>query len=175
MKGSKRGDDKIMKKLSVRPTDKDLENLVFSYSNMLFKLCFTMLGNNADAEDAVSDVIVKYITNSPAFTDEEHKKAWLIKVATNICKDILRFNKRRNYINIDDVQEYCKTNESIDIVSDILQLPEKYRSVIYLYYIEGYKTKDIANILSVSPQAVRKRLQYGRDMLKIEYGKDGEL
>lgn len=164
-----------MKKLSVRPTDKDLENLVFSYSNMLFKLCFTMLGNNADAEDAVSDVIVKYITNSPAFTDEEHKKAWLIKVATNICKDILRFKKRRNYINIDDVQEYCKTNESIDIVSDILQLPEKYRSVIYLYYIEGYKTKDIANILSVSPQAVRKRLQYGRDMLKIEYGKDGEL
>ncbi len=174
MKGSERGVDKIMKKLSVRPTDKDLENLVFTYSNMLFRLCFTMLGNNADAEDAVSDVIVKYITSSPAFADEEHKKAWLIRVAANICKDILRFNKRRDYINIDDVREYCKTDDSTDIVNDILRLPEKYKSVIYLYYIEGYKTKEIANILSVSPQAVRKRLQYGRDMLKIEYGKDGE-
>ena len=160
-----------MKELSVRPADKDLENLVLVYSNMLFKLCFTMLCNNADAEDAVSDVIVKYITNAPSFNDDEHKKAWLIRIATNLCKDMLR--KRRNHLNIDDICEYCQTEESINIVSDFLMLPAKYKSVIYLYYIEGYKTKEIADILSVTPSAVRKRLQYGRNMLKIEYGKDG--
>lgn len=160
-----------MKKLSVRPTDNDLESLVLVYSNMLFKLCFTILGNNADAEDAVSDVIVRYITSAPAFNDDEHKKAWLLRIATNICKDMLR--KRRNHLNIDDVCEYCRTEESINIVNDILKLPVKYKTVIYLYYIEGYKTKEIASILSVSPAAVRKRLQYGRDILRIEYGKDG--
>ena len=150
---------------------RDLEK----YGNMILRLSYSYMKNIHDSEDILQDVLVQLIRQENEFNDEEHKKAWLIKVATNICKDILRFNKRRNYINIDDVREYCKTNESIDIVSDILQLPEKDRSVIYLYYIEGYKTKDIANILSVSPQAVRKRLQYGRDMLKIEYGKDGEL
>ncbi|MCH5211572.1 MAG: RNA polymerase sigma factor [Oscillospiraceae bacterium] len=160
-----------MKELSVRPADKDLENLVLIYSNMLFKLCFTILCNNADAEDAVSDVMVRYITSSPDFSDDEHKKAWLIRVATNICKDMLR--KRRNHLNIDDICEYCQTEERTNIVSEILNLPVKYKTVIYLYYIEGYKTKEIADILSVTPSAVRKRLQYGRNMLRIEYGKDG--
>lgn len=160
-----------MKELSVRPADKDLENLVLVYSNMLFKLCFTILCNNADAEDAVSDVIVRYITHAPVFNDDEHKKAWLIRIATNICKDMLR--KRRNHLNLDDVCEYCRTEESISIVSEILKLPVKYKTVIYLYYIEGYKTKEIADILSITPAAVRKRLQYGRDILRIEYRKDG--
>lgn len=158
-----------MKELSVRPADKDLENLVLVYSNMLFKLCFTLLSNNADAEDAVSEVIVKYITRAPFFNSDEHKKAWLIRTATNICKDMLRQRKRRNYINLDDIREYCQTEESTDILSEVLRLPVKYREVIYLHYIEGYKTKEIADILSITPQAVRKRLQYGRDMLKIEY------
>lgn len=162
-----------MKPLSVRPTDKDLENFVLTYSDMLFKLCFTMLGNNADAEDTVSNVVVKYMTSAPMFRDEEHKKAWLIRVATNLCKDTLRWNKRRNYINIDEVRQYGKTDENIDIILDVLRLPEKYKSVIYLYYIEGYQTKAIAEMLSISQQTVRKRLQYGREMLKIEYGKDG--
>lgn len=158
-----------MEKLSVRPTDKDLENLVLVYSNMLFKLCFTILGNNADAEDAVSDVIVKYITRAPAFNDDEHRKAWLIRTATNVCKDALRQRKRRNHANLDDISEYCASAESISIVSEILQLPFKYRTVIYLHYIEGYKTAEIADILGITPAAVRKRLQYGRDMLRIEY------
>ena len=158
-----------MKELSVRPADKDLENLVLVYSNMLFKLCFTLLRNNVDAEDAVSETIVKYITRAPVFNSDEHKKAWLLRTAANICKDMLRQRKRRSYINLDDVQEYCKTEESADILSEVLRLPVKYREVIYLYYIEGYKTKEIADILSITPQAVRKRLQYGRDMLKIEY------
>lgn len=158
-----------MKELSVRPADKDLENLVLIYSNMLFKLCFTLLRSNADAEDAVSEVIVKYITRAPVFNSDEHKKAWLLRTATNICKDMLRQRKRRNYINLDDIQEYCKTEESTDILSEVLRLPVKYREVIYLYYIEGYKTKEIADILFITPQAARKRLQYGRDMLKIEY------
>lgn len=158
-----------MKELSVRPADKDLENLVLVYSNMLFKLCFTLLRSNADAEDAVSEVIVKYITRAPVFNSDEHKKAWLLRTATNICKDMLRQRKRRNYINLDDIREYCQTEESKDILNEVLRLPVKYREVIYLYYIEGYKTKEIADILSITQQAVRKRLQYGRDMLKIEY------
>lgn len=157
-----------MQKLS----DNDVESTVKTYSNMIFRLCFTMLRNNQDAEDAVSEVFLKYISASKVFTGEEHKKAWLIRVATNICKNMIKFYKVRNYINLDDVSEYCTSEEDSGIICELLNLPPKYRTVIYLYYIEGYKTAEIADIISISAAAVRKRLQYGREMLKIEYRKD---
>ncbi len=157
-----------MKRQSVRPTDDEIENTVEKYANMLFKLCFTILCNSADAEDAVSDTFFKYITSSPNFSDEEHKKAWLIRVATNTCNDMHRFNKRHNYINIEDVYDYCETGTDSGIIQEVMSLPVKYKTVIHLFYIEGYKTNEISEILSISPSAVRKRLQYARDMLRME-------
>lgn len=164
-----------MENLSFRPNDNDVEDVVKTYSNMLFKLCFTLLGNQADAEDAVSDVFVKYISNSTSFKSEEHKKAWLIRVATNICKNMLKFYKIRKHMNIDDVIEYCQSEDDIHIFTEFLNLPVKYRTILHLYYVEGYKTSEIAEMLSITTAAARKRLQYGRDMLKIEYGKERHL
>lgn len=161
-----------MNNLSLRPNDEEIENIVNTYSNMLFRLCFTILKSNQDAEDAVSDVFVKYISENRKFVDEEHKKAWLIKVATNHCRDMLKFYKIRHHLNLDDVAEYCGKDDDFEILSELLSLPEKYRTVIHLYYVEGYKTYEIAKMLDISSAAVRKRLQYGRDKLKIEYGKD---
>lgn len=161
-----------MKNLSYRPNDNETEATVQKYSNMLFKLCFTMLGNNADAEDALSEVFLKYITYQKDFESPEHKKAWLIRVATNVCKNMLRFYKIRRHINIDDVTEYCKSENDVNILTELLSLPEKYRTILHLYYIEGYKTAEIATMLSISPSAARKRLEYGRKNLKIEYEKD---
>lgn len=160
-----------MKNLSLRPNDEEIENVVNTYSNMLFRLCFTILRNNQDAEDAVSEVFMKYISENRNFADDEHKKAWLIKTATNQCRDMLKFYKIRRHLNLDDVAEYCTANDDYEILTELLSLPGKYRTVIHLYYVEGYKTYEIAKMLDISPSAVRKRLQYGRDKLKIEYGK----
>lgn len=167
-----KGVDDEMNNLSFRPSDNDVENVAKTYSNMLFKLCFTILRSNEDAEDAVSEVFLKYISARKTFENEEHKKAWLIRVATNVCKNMLRFYKIRRHINLDDIAEYCKTEDETNALIELLSLPEKYRIVLHLYYAEGYKTAEIAQMLSISPAAVRKRLQYGRDMLKIEYGKE---
>lgn len=131
-----------------------------------------MLQSTADSEDAVSEVFIKYISAEKEFKDDEHKKAWLIRVAVNTCKNMLKFYRLRNYISLEDAENYCKTSEEKSILTEVLNLPEKYRTVIYLYYAEGYKTGEIAQMLSISPAAARKRLQYGRDMLRLEYGKD---
>ena len=155
-----------------RPTDDKIEYIVNTYSNMLFKLCFTILCSNADAEDAVAEAFLKYITKAPFFQDEEHTKAWLIRVATNICKDMRRFNARRNYINLEDLHNYGKTEENGEILEAVMSLPAKYKTVIHLFYIDGYKTEEISEILSISPSAVRKRLQYARNKLKFEYGEE---
>ncbi len=160
---------------AVRPTDDEITDVVNTYSSMLFKLCFSMLGSYADAEDAVSDTIIRYINKCPSFKDDNHQKAWLLKTASNVCKDKLRFRIRHNHVNIDDICEMCNDKQSTDIIECLLKIPEKYRCVIYLFYIEGYKTDEIAKILDVSPSAVRKRLQYGRKLLKLEYERNDSL
>ncbi len=164
-----------MERRSDRPADDEIEEVVTVYANMLFKLCFTILCNSTDAEDAVSDTFVKWITKAPSFRNEEHRKAWLIRVATNICLDMRRFHKRHPSICLDEVYGYCQQETGYTILKDILSLPAKYKTVLYLFYIEGYQTEEIAKLLSISGSAVRKRLQYGRDMLKLEYRKDGLL
>lgn len=157
---------------SVRPTDEEIENTVNKYADMLLKLCFTILCSNADAEDAVSDTFLKYITKSPAFSSEEHKKAWLLRVAANVCKDMHRFRQRHNHINLDDIYDYCGSSADNEILTEVMRLPVKYKTVIHLFYIEGYKTEEISKILSISPAAVRKRLQYARNILRMEYEKE---
>jgi len=156
---------------SSRPADGEIERIVNTYSNMLFKLCFTILCNNTDAEDAVEDTFLKYITKSPCFQNEEHTKAWLIKVASNICKDMYRFNKKRDCISFEDLFNYSKAEENNELLEEVMRLPVKYKTVIHLFYVEGYKTDEISEILSISSAAVRKRLQYAREKLKLQYEK----
>lgn len=158
-----------MENLSFRPSDEEIESVVSAYSNMLFRLCFTYLKNREDAKDAVSGVFLKYICKGKPFESEEHKKAWLIRVASNECKNLLRFNRAHLFCDIDEnLPSYENENEK-EALNMLFSIKEKYRTVLYLHYIEGYKAEEIAKILSISPSCVRKRLQYGREKLKIEY------
>lgn len=158
-----------MNSLSVRPTDEDLENLVLTYADQLYKLCFSILGNRADAEDAVSDVIVKYMTRSPVFRGEEHRKAWLLRTAVNQSRDALRARKRRAHLDLDDLRDAAVPQEDAGVLEALFQLPEQYRTVLHLYYVEGYQSAEIGTILSLTPAAVRKRLQIGREKLRLMY------
>ena len=155
-----------------RPNSKEIEAAVKDWGDMLFRLSFTMLGNQADAEDAVSETIIKYIEKAPAFAGKEHRKAWLIKVASNNCRDMLRADRRRRWVSLEDVTELCRQERDRDVMYELLNLPPKYRLAVYLHYVAGYKTAEMAGMLGISPAAARKRLEYGRKMLKISMGKE---
>lgn len=155
-----------------RPSSKEIEAAVKDWGDMLFRLSFTMLGNQADAEDAVSETIIKYIEKAPAFADKEHRKAWLIKVASNKCRDMLRADKRRRWVSLEDVAQLCRQERDRDVMYELLNLPPKYRLAVYLHYVAGYKTAEMAGMLGISPAAARKRLEYGRKMLKLSMGKE---
>ncbi len=156
---------------SARPTG-DIEKAVRTYGNSLYRLCYVMLNNEKDAEDAVQDTFIKYIEKSPAFADSEHEKAWLITVAQNRCRDILRQRKRYSQTDIEVVQEYIAPTENSSILDTLMTLPEKFRLVLTLYYIEEYRVEDIAKIIGKTPSAVKMRLQKGRRLLKEAYGKE---
>lgn len=145
-----------------------IKELVEKYSVMLFRICYCILGHRDDAEDALQDTFLKYLTKAPEFESEEHEKAWLIRVATNISKNAVLLKKRRKTVDLDELKSIGIEDEDSQVFESILALPVKYKIVMTLFYIEGYKTDEISKIVGASPEAVRKRLQKGRELLKTE-------
>lgn len=144
-----------------------VESLVTEYSNMLFRICMVILCNEQDAQDVLQDTFCRYIEKAVHFNDKEHEKAWLIKVATNRCRDIHRQRIRHPHANIDEVTAYCEMPEQSEVLEALVRLPDKLKIVIYLHYIEGYKSAEIAQMLGISDQAVKKRMQRGREQLRL--------
>lgn len=162
-----------MKEISA---DKTIEEIVYTYSDTLYRLCYIMLQSGSDAEDIVEETIIKYIEKKPKFKDDEHIKAWLITVAKNKCRDLLRYRQKHWYFDIDEVREIPALEEKNDngILQALMDLPEKFRIVLTLYYVEEYKVEEIAKIIGKTQSAVKMRLQKGRRLLKEKYLGRGE-
>lgn len=147
----------------------NIEEAVAAYSNMLYKICIVMLCNEQDAQDAIQETFCRYLEKKPDFTDSEHEKAWLIQVITNICRDMLRFRSRHPKVSIDEITDSYTSTDDKDILTELLDLPIRHRTVIYLYYVEGYQVREVASLLKISEHAVKKRLQRGREQLRLSW------
>lgn len=160
--------------MAERHDRKDAERILENYGTSLFRLCMMMLGHRMDAEDALSETMLRYMTKAPIFWNEKKEKAWLCSVAANVCRDMLR--KRKRTVRLEEVAfcEFAETSEEREILCILEGLPEKYRTVLCLHYVEGYSSAEIADMLNLRSTAVRKRLQYARELLKLEYEQEGE-
>ena len=162
-----------MDQSSGRPAD-EVTDVIHTYSDTLFRICLVMLRHEQDAEDAIQETFLRYMSKAPVFTDEEHQKAWLIKVATNVCNDIGRFRKRHNHMNIDNLSHYSVSAETTGILDIVLSLPTKYKIVVLLHYVDGYDVKEVAKLIGITVSAAKKRLERARKILKLEYDKESE-
>lgn len=144
-----------------------------AYGSVLYRICLVSLGNSADAEDAVQDTFLKYIQKAPAFESGEHEKAWLIRVAVNTCKDIIKH--RRPQVDIDTIQQSAPEPESGEVMAALMALPEKFRTVLVLHYVEGYSVAETAKMINITPSAVKMRLQKGRRLFEEAYGKENGI
>ena len=144
-----------------------IEEVVTKYSPMLYRICVVMLGNEADAQDAVQDTICRYLECRKEFRDGEHEKAWLIKVAQNRCRDMRRFQMRHPQVTIDEITASYENPEYSQVLAELVALPLTVKAAVYLHYIEGYKTAEVSEILGISVNAVKKRLQRGRKLLRL--------
>ena len=152
----------------------DAERALEEYGNSIYRLCSVMTGNREDAQDAVQDCFLRYITKAPDFNSSDHEKAWLIRVATNICHDILRSRKRISFVSLDEIRNLGTSEDNAQILGLLMSLEEKYRIVMHLHYVEGYKTEEISSLLGITSAAVKKRLQRGRDSLRKIYEKEAK-
>ena len=149
-------------------TEEEIRELVDNYGSMIFRIAYCILLNKDDAEDAVQDTFMKYMTKAPEFNDEEHRKAWLIRVSANISKNMFKLRLRRHTLNLEEVKSAGISESDFETFEIISALPARYKPVMTLHYAEGYKCSEIAEILGISEDAVKKRLQKGRALLKNE-------
>lgn len=136
------------------------------HGDACLRLAYSYLHNNADAEDILQEVFIRYMGKSPAFESPAHEKAWLLRVTANLSKNRIDYRKVRD---ADELSEELVAEERQDLSfvwEAVKSLPENQREVIHLFYQEGYQTAEIAEILDMKEATVRSHLKRGRDRLK---------
>jgi len=140
-----------------------------TYGDLLYRMSLSIVGNRADAEDMVQDTFVTYAEQAPEFPDEAHEKQWLVKVVRNNSLMLVRKNKNRERILSEQAEISVGRDADYGILEVLDSIPEKYRTVLVLHYVEEYRVEEIAKVLHKSVSAVKMRLQRGRDMLAERY------
>ena len=138
-----------------------------AYGAMLYRLCYLLLCSKTDAEDAVQDTFIRFLQKQPGFTNDEHEKAWLIRVAKNICYDKQRFRFRRKAVALSEAETISFAPEDSEVLRELMCLPEKCKTPLYLHYYEGYSVQEIAEMLRSTESAVKTWLFRGRQKLKL--------
>ena len=147
-------------------TDQMAVEALNTYGNAILRCAYSYLHNMADAEEILQDTLLKLLTAAPTFDSEEHKKAWLLKVAANLSKNRIEYNALRDCDELDESLA-AEGREDLSFVWEaVKQLPTQYREVIHLHYYEGYSTEEMAQILSRNPSTIRSDLRRGREKLK---------
>lgn len=141
------------------------------YGDAVYRLALCRMQNTADAEDVFQETFIKLFQEKNAnIWEEEHLKAWLLRVAINKCADIGRRRKVHGYLSLEDIRETaCQDDtEKAELWDAVNRLPEKQRLIFHLYYAEGYRTGEISEILKVPASTVRVNLNRARNTLRKE-------
>ncbi len=154
-------------------SERDLESVIEMYADTVKRICVVYLKNKDDTEDIFQTVFLKYWKSSAHFESEEHRKAFIIRVTINQCKDFLKSFFRKNTVSIDlaeDIKTEDKSDDKMAVRKAVINLPEKYKAPIYLHYFEGYSAVEIAKILDKNANTIYTLLSRGREMLKNVLG-----
>lgn len=153
----------------------EANRLVETYADTILRVSYTYLHSTQDAEDICQDVLLKALNRAERFESAEHERAWIIRVAINAAKDLLRRQSGRATVALDDIAELVAPARATEhelearsesVLERVMALPLEYREAIYLHYYEGYSIKQIAAIVHASESAVATRLSRGRSKLR---------
>lgn len=151
----------------------DITNAIEQHSDTVLRVCSLYFHGKPEREDAFQETFLKYAQSDKAFTDEEHVKAWLINVAANTCKDMLKRSDAKAVLlgEFEDTArqswQHAESPSRFDELNEALQrLDASYRIALYLKYYEGYTAAEIARLLNIPENTVYTNLARGRKELK---------
>ena len=143
------------------------ERLANTYADAILRLSYTYLKNTHDAQDICQTVFVKLLMEPREFKSPEHERAYILRMAANACKDLLKSSWRRRTCDLEACAQVPAPETSDgSVLAAVNQLPAHYRSVIYLFYYEGYQASEIGEILGVPTATIHTRLARGRARLR---------
>ena len=143
------------------------ERLANTYADAILRLSYTYLKNTQDAQDVCQTVFVKLLTEPREFESPRHERAYILRMASNACKDLLKSPWRKRTCDLEACMEVSAPEaEDGSVLAAVNQLPAHYRTVIYLFYYEGYDAREIGQILAIPTATVHTRLARGRAKLK---------
>lgn len=151
--------------------NENVPRIVVEYSTSIVRLAYTYVKNLSDAEDIAQDVFLVYMRKLPKFISLEHEKSWLMRVAVNKCKDCLNSYWKKRIVPISEDLSYMPNDDSA-LLQTVLELDEKYRITVYLFYFDDYSIKEIAALLKARPSTVGTWLERGRKLIKNKLGVD---
>lgn len=165
---------KVRNTIPKERTGEEITAIYHRHVGTVYRVCFSLMGNKSDAEDATQAVFLKLMKSNVQFSDNEHEKAWLITVARNHCADIHRQWWRKKVVALDrTVEPFSSDIYEIEPVMDtLMKLPPKMRIILYLHYYEGYKLSEIANMLDLNINTVKTQIRTAKKRLKYELGDD---
>lgn len=153
-------------------TKERLEQIFRDYYQLIYRVAFSQVKNHADAEDITQEVFLKIIRHDMRYQSMEHERAWIVRVTVNLCRDLLKSKWHKTSVSMEEVSEAqrgsCENFTEIqdDMMWAVLQMPEKYRNCLYLFYYEDYSIKEIAQSLEMPENTVKTNLKRGRQALK---------
>ena len=151
-----------------------IDDVVDKYRDLVYRLAFARTRDRNDADDIFQEVFLRYVRKRPNFENEEHAKAWFIRVTINCCKTLWERLKRFSDEEIDE-NSLTEEDEPEEILDEFLdRLPPDYRVVIHLFYYEDISTADISKILGRKESTIRMQLTRARRLLK-EFMKGDEV
>ena len=145
------------------------------YKNTVYSVIFNYVQNTEDTADLLQEVFMKLFATEDSFQNDEHLKAWLIRVSINLCKNHLRSAKVRKFVPLEEDIPFFDQQEGNDLLKVVFTLPEKYRIPIHLFYYEDYSIKEISDILDMPEATVKIRLKRGREKLSKVLNKEDWL
>lgn len=149
-------------------SEEEAGRAIEQYADMVRRICMIHLKNCEDSEDIFQTVFLKYVLRSEPFDSPEHEKAWIIRVTVNACRDLIKSFFRSRTVSLDQLIEKPQDmpEDHSDILEAVLELPARFRDVVYLHYYEGYTAPEIGRILKKNPNTVYTLLARARQLLK---------
>ena len=154
-----------------------LQEWIDLYANDIIRICFVYLADRDQAEDAMQDTFLKAWKSMPSYERKgiENDKAWLMRIAVNVCRDYRRsawFRHVDRRVSLDSLPRALEAADGRDreLTMDICRLPVKYRQVVLLYYFEGMNTREVSQALVLAPATAHRRLKKAEEMLKDAWG-----
>lgn len=157
-------------------SEQEAARAIERYSDTVRRLCMIHLKNYADTEDIFQTVFLKYVLSSVRFENDEHEKAWFIRVTINACKDLLKSFFRSHTVSLEEVMELPAelSPDHSEVLEAVLSLPQKYRDVVYLHYFEEYTAPEISRALGKNVNTVYTLLKRSKQILREKLGGDGD-